>query len=102
PTGGRAGSAPTSGTAPPEAAAEADALAARLARRIGEEAIGAGIERLSVVLVPDAGAPARARRLQSAAKGRPAALGPAVPLALAGLSVRRAVATHALLAEGRL
>src|SRR5829696_5579478 len=82
--------------------AEADALAARLARRIGEEAIGAGIERLAVVLVPDAGAPARSRRLESAAHGRPAAVGPAVPLALAGQSVRRATATHALLAAGRL
>src|SRR5512132_372015 len=89
----------TSGTpASSDEAAESDALAARLARRIGEEAIGAGIERLAVVLVPDAGAPARARRLTAAAQGRPAALGPAVPLALAGLSVRRAVATHALLA----
>jgi hypothetical protein len=102
PAGGRPRAAPTSGTAPPKAAAEADALAARLARRIGEEAIGAGIERLAVVLVPDAGAPARARRLQVAAKGRPAALGPAVPLVLAGQSVRRATATHALLAAGRL
>ena len=88
--------------ASPDEAAESDALAARLARRIGEEAIGAGIERLAVVLVPDAGAPARARQLTAAAQGRPAALGPAVPLALAGLSVRRAVATHALLAAGRL
>jgi hypothetical protein len=93
----------TSGTpASSDEAAESDALAARLARRIGEEAIGAGIERVAVVLVPDAGAPARDRRLTAAAQGRPAALGPAVPLALAGLSVRRAVATHALLAAGRL
>jgi hypothetical protein len=94
----------SSGGAPASAdeAAESDALAARLARRIGEEAIGAGIERLAVVLVPDPGAPARARRVTASAQGRPAALGPAVPLALAGLSVRRAVATHALLAEGRL
>jgi hypothetical protein len=99
-----AGGAAISGGTPASAdeAAESDALAARLARRIGEEAIGAGIERLAVVLVPDAGAPARARQLTAAAQGRPAALGPAVPLALAGLSVRRAVATHALLAEGRL
>jgi hypothetical protein len=97
------GAAISGGTpASPDEAAESDALAARLARRIGEEAIGAGIERLAVVLVPDAGAPARSRRLTAAAQGRPAALGPAVPLALAGLSVRRAVATHALLAEGRL
>jgi hypothetical protein len=98
----RAARAPSAGTAPPEAAAQADALAARLARRLGEEAIGAGIERLAIVLVPDAGAPARARRLRRAAAGRPAALGPAVPLALAGVSVRRATATHALLAAGRL
>jgi hypothetical protein len=81
---------------------EADALAARLARRIGEEAIGAGLERLALVLVPDAGAPARTRRLEAAAHGRPAALGPAVPIAEAGVSIRRAVATHALLEEGRL
>jgi PucR C-terminal helix-turn-helix domain len=98
-----AGAAISGGTpASADEAAESDALAARLARRIGEEAIGAGIERLAVVLVPDAGAPARARRLTALAQGRPAALGPAVPLALAGLSVRRAVATHALLAAGRL
>jgi PucR-like helix-turn-helix protein len=90
---------PAEGTS---AEAQADALAARLARRIGEEAIGAGIERLALVLVPDAGAPARTRRLTSAARGRPAAVGPAVPLALAGQSVRRATATHALLAAGRL
>jgi PucR C-terminal helix-turn-helix domain len=85
-----------------EIAAEADALAARLARRVGEEAIGAGLERLALVLVPDAGAPARAGRLRAATEGRPAALGPSVPLARAGLSVRRAIATHALLAGGRL
>ena len=101
--------APVAGTTPvglppasSEVAAEADALAARLARRVGEEAIGAGIERLALVLVPDAGAPARAGRLRAATEGRPAALGPAVPLARAGLSVRRAIATHALLVDGRL
>jgi hypothetical protein len=85
-----------------EAAAEADALAARLARRVGEGAIGAGLERLALVIVPDPGAPARPGRLRAAADGRPAALGPAVPLARAGVSVRRAIATHALLAAGRL
>jgi hypothetical protein len=84
------------------AEAEADALAARLARRLGDEAIGAGIGRLALVLVPDAGAPARARRLEAATQGHPAALGPAVPLAEAGVSVRRAVSTHALLVAGRL
>jgi hypothetical protein len=86
----------------PDAEAEADALAARLARRIGDESIGAGLEGIALVLVPDAGAPARARRLQAAVQAHPAALGPAVPLSATGLSVRRAVATHGLLAAGRL
>ena len=85
-----------------EVAAEADALAARLARRVGEEAIGAGLERLALVLVPDPGAPAPARAAARRDRGTPAALGPAVPLARAGLSVRRAIATHALLVAGRL
>jgi len=89
-------------TATPEVAAEADALAARLARRVGEEAIGAGVEGLALVLVPDPEAPARPARLRSAAEGRPAALGPAVPLVRASVSVRRAVATHGLLVRGRL
>ena len=94
--------AATSVAVTPEVAAEADALAARLARRVGEEAIGAGIEGLALVLVPDPGAPARPARLRAAAEGHPTALGPAVPLARAGVSVRRATATHALLAAGRL
>jgi hypothetical protein len=94
--------AATSAAVTPEVAAEADALAARLARRVGEEAIGAGIEGLALVLVPDPGAPARPARLRAAAEGHPTALGPAVPLARAGVSVRRATATHALLAAGRL
>src|SRR3954451_15246039 len=97
-----ASGATTSAAATPEVAAEADALAARLARRVGEEAIGAGIEGLALVLVPDPGAPARPARLRAAAEGHPTALGPAVPLARVGVSVRRATATHALLAAGRL
>src|SRR3954469_1040627 len=97
-----ASGATTSAAATPEVAAEADALAARLARRVGEEAIGAGIEGLALVLVPDPGAPARPARLRAAAEGHPTALRPAVPLARAGVSVRRATATHALLAAGRL
>src|SRR3954447_3688488 len=102
PAAAPAGAATPSAAATPEVAAEADALAARLARRVGEEAIGAGIEGLALVLVPDPGAPARPARLRAAAEGHPTALGPAVPLARAGVSVRRATATHALLAAGRL
>src|SRR3954469_6405345 len=94
--------ATTSAAATPAVAAEADALAARLARRVGEEAIGAGIEGLALVVVPDPEGPGRPARLRAAADGHPAALGPAVPLARAGVSVRRAIATHALLAAGRL
>src|SRR3954451_22960450 len=44
------GAAISAAPASADEAAESDALAARLARRIGEEAIGAGIERLAVVL----------------------------------------------------
>src|SRR3954454_16638151 len=102
PAAATASGASTSAAATPEVAAEADALAARLARRVGEEAIGAGIEGLALVLVPDPGAPARPARLRAAAEGHPTALGPAVPLARVGVSVRRATATHALLAAGRL
>src|SRR4051812_2142913 len=94
--------AAAAGAATPAVAAEADALAARLARRVGEEAIGAGIEGLALVVVPDPGAPARPARLRTAADGHPAALGPAGPLARAGVSVRRAIATPALRAAGRL
>ena len=73
--GGTTSGAPASGgaasvgatPASPDEAAESDALAARLARRIGEEAIGAGLERLALVLVPDPGAPARPGRLRAAA-----------------------------------
>jgi hypothetical protein len=102
PSGGSASAAEASSGAASTAEAEADALAARLARRLGDEAIGAGLEGRALVLVPDAGAPARARRLEGAVHGHPAALGPAVPLAEAGMSVRRAVATHTLLTAGRL
>src|SRR4051794_24530237 len=101
PLGGAAAGAAL-GAASPEVNAQADALAARLARRVGEEAIGAGIEGLALVLVPDPSAPARPPRLRAAAEGHRAALGPAVPPVRAGVSVRRAVATHALLAAGRL
>jgi hypothetical protein len=100
--GGIAPAAPLAAPVGAEEAAEADALAARLARRVGEGAVGAGIEGLACVLVPDPDAPGRRRRLEAAAEDRPAALGPAVPLAAAARTVRRAAATHALLAAGRL
>ena len=91
----------TSGAADDDEA-QLDALAARLARRMGEGAIGAGVGRLACVLVPDPDAPGRRRRLKAASQGRAVALGPSVGLPRAGTSVRRAAATHALLAAGRL
>src|SRR4051794_20223667 len=88
-----ASGATTSAAATPEVAAEADALAARLARRVGEEAIGAGIEGLALVLVPDPGAPARPARLRAPAEGHPTPLRPAGTPPPAGVSLRPATAT---------
>ncbi|HYM58485.1 MAG TPA: helix-turn-helix domain-containing protein [Solirubrobacteraceae bacterium] len=89
-------------TGPADDDAQLDAVAARLARRTGEGAIGADVGGLACVLVPDPDAPGRRRRLKAASQGRAVALGPTVDLARAGTSVRRAAATHALLAAGRL
>jgi hypothetical protein len=90
----------TSGPADDET--QLDAVAARLARRIGEGAIGAGVGGLACVLVPDPDAPGRRRKLMTACQGRTVALGPTVGLARAATSVRRAAATRELLGAGRL
>jgi len=82
--------------------AEVDAIAARLARRAGEGAIGAGVGTLACVLIPDPGAPGRRRALEAATEGRAVALGPSVALARAGTSMRRAAATHSLQSAGHL
>jgi hypothetical protein len=79
-----------------------DSVAARLARRLGEGAIGAEASGAAVVMVPDPDAPGRRRRLEAAVEGRPVALGPTVDWAQASTSARRAVATHQLAAAGRL
>ena len=79
-----------------------DSVAARLARRLGEGAVGAEASGAAVVMVPDPDAPGRRRRLEAAVEGRPVALGPTVDWAQASTSTRRAVATHQLAAAGRL
>ena len=89
-------------TGPADDETQLDAVAARLARRIGEGAIGAGVGGLACVLVPDPDAPGRPRRLRAACQGRTVALGPTVGLGRVATSVRRAAATHELLASGRL
>ena len=56
-----------------------DSVAARLARRLGEDAVGAEAFGAALVVVPDPDAPGRRRRLESAAEEQPVALGPTVP-----------------------
>jgi PucR C-terminal helix-turn-helix domain len=79
-----------------------DSIAARLARRLGEGAIGAEAFGAALLFIPDPDAPGRRRRLEAAVEDRPAALGPTVEWARSGRSARRAIATQRLAAAGRL
>jgi hypothetical protein len=79
-----------------------DSIAARLARRLGEGAIGAELAGAAIVLVPDPDAPGRRRRLTAAIEEGTAALGPTVDWPHASTSVRRAIATRRLAAAGKL
>ena len=79
-----------------------DSIAGRLARRLGEGALGAEAFGASVVFVPDAGAPGLRRRLEVTVGDRLVALGPTVPWTRSSRSARRAMATHRLAAHGRL
>ena len=72
--------------------AQLDSLAARVARRLGEGAVGAEAGGDAVVLIPDPDAPGRRRRLEAAIGERTVALGPTVPWARAAASARRAAA----------
>jgi hypothetical protein len=80
----------------------ADAIAARLARRLGPGALGAAVGGLAVVLLPDPAGPGRRRTLEVALDGELAAIGPAVAWTEAGASLRRAAAAFRLAAQGRL
>jgi sugar diacid utilization regulator len=79
-----------------------DSIGARLARRLGEGAIGAEAFGAALVFVPDPDAPGRRRRLDAAVEEHPAALGPTVEWARSGASARRAIATQRLSASGGL
>ncbi len=79
-----------------------DSIAARLARRLGEGAIGAEAFGAAIVFVPDPDAPGRRRRLEAATNGRLAALGPTREWPNGAASARRAIATHRLAAAGKL
>jgi PucR C-terminal helix-turn-helix domain len=80
----------------------ADALAARLARRVGGGAVGAAAAGLACVFVPDPDAPGRRRQLEAALAGERAAIGPTVPWARSGTSAARAAAAFRLAAAGRV
>jgi len=92
--------ATSGGDAPGEALL--DSKAARLARRLGEGAIGAEASGAAIVFLPDPDAPGRRRRLEAALEGRAAALGPTVEWQYASASARRAIATQRLAEAGRL
>src|SRR5215217_5067948 len=79
-----------------------DSIAARLARRLGEGAIGGEAFGAAMVVVPDPDAPGRRRRLEAAVEDHPLALGPTVEWARGGVSARRAIAAHRLAVAGRL
>jgi hypothetical protein len=79
-----------------------DSIAARLARRLGEGAIGAEAFGAAIVFIPDPDAPGRRRRLEAATAGRPASLGPAVEWTRGAASARRAIRTQRLATTGRL
>ncbi len=91
-------------TADDDAPGEAllDSIAARMARRLGEGAIGAEAFGAAIVFVPDPDAPGRRRRIEAATDGRPVALGPTVEWQHASASAQRAIATQRLAAAGAL
>ena len=74
----------------------------RLALRLGVEVIAAPLPPGVCALVPDPEAPGRRAQLEAALAERPAALGPALPWAEAGVSAARARDTVALVAEGAI
>ena len=74
----------------------------RLASRLGGGAIAAAEGALAIAWIPDPQAPGRRPQLESALDGVPAALGPAVVLERAPLSLVRARAAHALVLDGRV
>jgi hypothetical protein len=79
-----------------------DSIAARLARRLGEGAIGAEADGAALVFVPDPDAPARRRRIERAIEDEPTVLGPTVEWPRAARSARRAGEAHRLAVAGRL
>jgi len=117
--GAEAGGAPPGGGEPVPGEEIVEAIARRLARRLGSDAIGGAAGGLACVFVPDPDAPGRRRQIvaavgdQSAGGARagnetegetdgppPVAIGPTVPWHAASASLRRAAAAFRLAAAG--
>ena len=79
-----------------------DADAVQVARRLPSGAVGAGLEPVGLVLLPDPDGPGRAARLRSGVDTTRAVLGPTVPFDDASRSARRALAAWPLHVAGRL
>ena len=79
-----------------------DAIAARLARRIGTGALGAAVDGRAVVLLGDPEGPGRRKALEAALGEGRAALGPSVPWPECATSVRRAESAYRLALSGPL
>jgi DNA-binding transcriptional ArsR family regulator len=115
-------SATNAGGSPPDASGGepvpgeeiVDAIATRLARRLGGGALGGAAAGLACVFVPDPDAPGRRRQIVAALGARAPSggdddgppevisLGPTVPWPLAAASLRRAAGAYRLAAAGRI
>jgi PucR-like helix-turn-helix protein len=103
--GAETSGAPPGGGEPVPGEEIVEAIAARLARRLGSGAIGGAASGLACVFVPDPDAPGRRRQLVAAAGDEAedaVAVGPTVPWHEASASLRRAAAAFRLAASGGL
>jgi hypothetical protein len=79
-----------------------DTIAARLARKLANGAIGAAAGGAATVIVPDPDAPGRRRQIEAAIAESPVALGPTTGWATVARSAQRAAAAHRLAVAGRI
>jgi hypothetical protein len=84
------------------ALAVGDADAVNVARRLPPGALGAALDPVAVVLLPDPDAPGRRAQVEIALAGQRAVLGPTVPWSHAYQSISRAVGAWPLHARGGL
>jgi PucR C-terminal helix-turn-helix domain len=79
-----------------------DTIAARLARKLANGAIGAAAGGAATVIVPDPDAPGRRRQIEATITEGPVALGPTTGWATVARSAQRAAAAHRLAVAGRI